>query len=81
MRSNHWEYIAFVLLALGLALVISGSIIYVTYQQYPQRKTQYNGIQIPLIIAGVCFIVLGVLAFRYIGAGADHPVRFSAGVP
>lgn len=64
MRSNHWEYLALVLLALGLALMISGTIIYVNYQQYPQRKTQYSGIQIPLIIAGACFTVLGVLAFR-----------------
>ena len=64
MRSNHWEYLAFVLLALGIALVISGSIIYVSYQQYPQRKTQYSGIQIPLIIAGACFTVLGILVFR-----------------
>ena len=64
MRSNHWEYLAFVLLALGLALTVSGSIIYVHYQQYPQRKTQYSGIQIPLIIVGACFTVLGILTFR-----------------
>jgi hypothetical protein len=64
VRSNHWEYLAFVLLALGLALMISGAIIYVSYQQYAQRKTQYSGIEIPLLIAGACFTVLGVLAFR-----------------
>jgi ABC-type antimicrobial peptide transport system permease subunit len=64
VRSNHWEYLAFVLLALGLALMIPGSIIYFSYQQYPQRKLQYNGIQIPLIIVGACFMVLGILAFR-----------------
>jgi uncharacterized membrane protein len=64
MRSNHWEYLAFILFALGLALTISGSIIYVYYQQYPQRKPQYSGIQIPLLIVGVCLIILGLLAFR-----------------
>jgi len=64
VRSNHWEYLAFVLLALGMALTISGAIIYVHYQQYPQRKLQYSGIQIPLILAGACFAVLGLLAFR-----------------
>jgi uncharacterized membrane protein len=64
VRSNHWEYLALVLLALGLALIISGSIIYVHYQQYPQRKLQYSGVQVPLIIVGTCFTVLGILAFR-----------------
>jgi uncharacterized membrane protein len=53
-----------VLFALGLALTVSGSIIYVYYQQYPQRKLQYSGIQIPLVIVGICLIVLELLAFR-----------------
>lgn len=64
MRSNHWEYLAFVLFALGLALTISGLIIYVHYQQYPQRKPQYSGIQIPLLIVGICLIVLGLPALH-----------------
>jgi hypothetical protein len=64
VRSNHWEYLAFVLLALGLALIISGSIIYVSYQQYPQRKLQYSGLPIPLIIVGTCFTVIGILTFH-----------------
>ncbi len=63
MRSNHWEYLAFVLLALGLALTLSGSIIYANYQQFSQRKLQYSGIQVPLITVGACFMVLGILAF------------------
>jgi len=64
MRSNNWEYLRFILLALGMALIISGSIIYVSYQQYPQGKMQYSGVQIPFIIAGVCLSVLSLFAFR-----------------
>jgi hypothetical protein len=59
MRSNHWEYLALMLLALGLALTISGSIIYVYHQQNPQRKIQYSGIQVPLVVAGACLMALG----------------------
>jgi hypothetical protein len=63
VRSNHWEYLAFVLLALGLALIVSGTIIAINYQLYAPRKTQYNGIQIPLIIVGTCFTAMGIVAF------------------
>ena len=64
MRSNHWDYLGFILLALGLAFIISGSIIYVSYQQYPQKKMQYSGVQVPLIMTGFCFSVLSIFAFR-----------------
>ena len=64
MRSNHWEYLAFVLFALGLALTISGSIIYLQYQQNPQTNPQYSGYPAPLVIAGICITALGILAFR-----------------
>ena len=81
MHSNHWEYLAFVLLALGLALMVSGTIIYIYYGQYPQRKTQYSGIQIPLIIAGACFTVLGILAFRRSRAKKKAEAMESAPLP
>ncbi len=81
MRSNHWEYLALVLLALGLALMVSGTIIYICYEQYPQRKTQYNGIQIPLIIAGACFTVLGILVFRRYRAKKKAEAMESAPLP
>jgi hypothetical protein len=64
VRSNHWEYLAFVLFALGLALTISGSIIYVQYQQNPRTNPQYSGYPAPLVIAGICITTLGILAFR-----------------
>jgi hypothetical protein len=64
VRSNHWEYLAFVLFALGLALTISGSIIYVQYQQNPRTNPQYSGYPAPLVIAGICITALGILAFR-----------------
>jgi multisubunit Na+/H+ antiporter MnhG subunit len=81
VRSNHWEYLALVLLALGLALIISGSIIYVSYQQYPQRKLQYSGIQIPLIIVGACFTVLGILALLRTRAKKKAEAMESASLP
>ena len=81
MRSNHWEYLAFVLLALGLALIISAVIIYVSYQQYPQRKLQYSGIQIPLIIVGACFTVLGIFTFSRFRAKKKAEAMESAPPP
>ena len=64
MRSNHWEYLAFVLFALGLALTVSGAIIYVQYQQHPQTNPQYSGYPTPLLIAGICITALCIPAFR-----------------
>jgi Ni/Fe-hydrogenase subunit HybB-like protein len=81
VRSNHWEYLAFVLLALGLALMVSGTIIYIYYEQYPQRKMQYSGVQIPLIIAGACFTVLGILAFRRYRAKKKNEAMEGAPLP
>jgi uncharacterized membrane protein len=81
VRSNHWEYLAFVLLALGIALILSGSIIYVSYQQYPQTKMQYSGVQVPLIVAGTCFTVLSVLAFRRYSAKKKAEAMETAQLP
>jgi len=81
VRSNHWEYLALVLLALGLALIISGSIIYVHYQQNPQRKLEYSGIQIPLIIVGACFTGLGLFAFHRSSAKKKAEATESALLP
>ena len=64
MRSNHWEYLSFMLTALGLALTISGSIIYVYYQQHPQTNPQYSGYLVPLLVTGVCITTLGFPAFH-----------------
>lgn len=64
MRSNHWEYLALVLFALGLALTISGSIIYVYYQQHPQTNPQYSEYPIPSLATGVCITALGIPAFH-----------------
>jgi hypothetical protein len=64
VRSNQWEYIAFVLFAVGLALTISSTIIYVQYQQHPQTNPQYSGYPTPLLITGICITALGILAFR-----------------
>jgi len=64
VRSNHWEYLAFVLFALGLALTISGSIIYVQYQQNPRTNPQYSGYPVPLVIAGICITASSIPAFR-----------------
>lgn len=64
MRSNHWEYLSLMLIALGLALTISGSIIYVYYQQHPQTNPQYSGYLVPLLMTGVCITTLGIPAFH-----------------
>jgi uncharacterized membrane protein YidH (DUF202 family) len=64
MRSNHWEYLAFVLFGLGIALTVSASIVYFYYQQRPDTNPQYSSYPIPLLIAGICIIVLGFPALH-----------------
>lgn len=62
MRSNHWEYVTFVLFALGLSLALSGSIVHTYYQQHPDTNPQYSGHPILLLIVGICTTTLGIPA-------------------
>jgi hypothetical protein len=62
MRSNHWEYLATVLFGLGIALAVSGSIIYYYYQQHPGTNPKYASYPILLIITGICITALGLPA-------------------
>jgi len=52
------------LIALGLALTISDSIICVYYQQHPQTNPQYIGYLVPLLVTGICITTLGIPAFH-----------------
>jgi hypothetical protein len=62
MRSFHWEYLAFVLFAVGFALTLSGSITCLYYQQHPLVNTQYDEYPIPMMIIGASAIFTGTLA-------------------
>jgi len=64
MRSNHWEYLALLLFALGIALTVSALIIHLYYQQHPAPNPQYGTYPIPLLIAGICITALGVPAYH-----------------
>ena len=64
MRSNHWEYVGFVLLGLGLSLTVSTSIVGVYYEQRPQTNPQYIGYPIPLLASGICITALSILTFH-----------------
>jgi hypothetical protein len=62
MRSNHLEYIALMLFALGIALTISASIIHLHYQEHP--NPQYTPYPIPLLIVGTCITALGIPSYH-----------------
>ncbi|MGA9387367.1 MAG: hypothetical protein WBV70_00910 [Candidatus Bathyarchaeia archaeon] len=64
MRSNHWEYLAFVLFGLGIALTVSAVIVHFYYQQHPDTNPQYSSYPIPLLIAGICISALGLPALH-----------------
>jgi uncharacterized membrane protein YidH (DUF202 family) len=63
MRSSHWEYLAFVLIGVGAALLITGSVTFYYSQDSGRTNVRYGQYSVPLIIIGACLIILGVLAF------------------
>ena len=64
MRSSHWQYLGYVLVGLGSGLFISGLVAFIYFQQHPGISSQYRSITLPLLIIGICIIILGILTFR-----------------
>lgn len=64
-RSAHWEYLGFVLVGVGVAFCISGSIALFYLQQHPSIHPQYAPYPVPLLIAGSCIIFPGAAALIY----------------
>ena len=63
MRSSHLQYLGYVLIGIGSGLLISGLIAFIYFQQRPWIISQYRGIALPLVIVGICLIILGIVAF------------------
>jgi len=63
MHSSDWQYLGYVLVGMGGALSISGSIAIFYLQKNPWTSHQYSSYPIPLLLIGVCIIVLGIVAF------------------
>jgi drug/metabolite transporter (DMT)-like permease len=74
MRSSHWGYLAFVFVGVGAALLITGSVTFY-YSQNPSGTSQrYSSYSIPLIIVGVCFVMLGIPTFLQARAIGSHEI-------
>jgi hypothetical protein len=63
LRSPHWEYLAYVLLGVGTALLVSGIATLLYFQRHPEVNPQYGPYPIPLTIAGACTVVLSIFPF------------------
>jgi len=64
MRSSHWQYLGYVLVGIGSGLSVSGMVAFIYFQQRYWISSPYRSITLPLLIAGICIIALGVLTFR-----------------
>jgi cbb3-type cytochrome oxidase subunit 3 len=62
MRSNHWEYLAHVLSAIGTALIITGLTAYFFFQQNRGSNPQYSSYSIPLLLVGALVLIAGIVA-------------------
>ena len=62
MRSSDWQYIGYVLVAVGGAFIITGAIALLNFQQ-GQIKIQYGDYFLPLLLVGLLLTVMGGLAF------------------
>ncbi len=63
MRSSEWQYIGYVLVAVGGALILTGAISLYAVQQGLLVKTQYNDYFLPTLLVGLLLTALGVVAF------------------
>ena len=63
MRSSDWQYIGYVLVAVGGALILTGAIALYAVQQGLLVKTQYNDYFLPTLLVGLLLTVIGVVAF------------------
>jgi len=64
MRSQDWQYLAYVLVGVGVTLSICGTVLLVYIQKHSLRNEQYGSYPVPLMLAGAFFIAMTALAFR-----------------
>ena len=62
MRHSHWEYLGFVLVGIGAALAITGTVTWFYFQQYRDTNPQYHSYPLPLLITGPCLVIAGIAA-------------------
>jgi len=63
MRSSDWQYLGYVLVAVGSALALSGSVALHYFQQGLLSGTRYGASFAPILLVGIAIAVLGIVAF------------------
>ena len=63
MNTSSWQYLGYILTAVGSALALSGSVALFYFQQDGLLNTRYSPSFLPILITGILFGVLGALAF------------------
>jgi uncharacterized membrane protein YfcA len=63
MQSSHWEYLAYVLVGVGIALAVCGSVTFIYFREHYARHIEYSSYSIPLLISGTFILALGIVAF------------------
>jgi len=54
--------LGFILIGVGSGLAIAGLIAFIYFQQQVFVNSPYRAVSLPLLIIGICFIGLGVIA-------------------
>jgi hypothetical protein len=63
LRSSNWAYVGYVLVAVGGSFALTGAVALFSMQQGALRSVHYSSSFLPILIAGICFAVIGISAF------------------
>jgi hypothetical protein len=62
MRVSDWQYLGYVLTAVGVSLVMTGGIALYSIQQRLSQNMPYESYFLPVSVAGILFMSLGLIS-------------------